>query len=73
MFGVSEGLRVGKGPRTELSIDKAARSPPLLCIVPQKGLQHQALLRPQLNQWDDARPASSSNSWSLKESNSNSY
>lgn len=30
MLGVSEGLRVGKSPRAELSVNRA--TPPLLCF-----------------------------------------
>lgn len=67
MLGVSKGLRAGKGPRAELSVDKATPSPPLLSLTPKQGLEHQALLRPQFNQWNGVR-----SSWALKKGNSNS-
>ena len=49
MLGVSEGRRVGKGPRAELSVDRATHLPPLRSPTPKQGLEHQAPLRPQLN------------------------
>lgn len=64
--------RAGKGPQAELSVDKATCPPSPLCCTSKQGLRHQAHMRPQLNQWDGAPSAMSSNCWSSKESNSNS-
>ena len=42
-MGVSEGLGVGKGPRAELSVDRATHLPPCISPTPKQGLEHQTL------------------------------
>lgn len=44
MLGVSEGRRVGKGPRAELSVDRATHLPPLRSPTPKQGLELASLV-----------------------------